>query len=86
MRKRKWTQKTEHDFRFLVCRSAIGQFGLSPRTVVTVVMLSLLNLPTAFDAGLIGNAFLLAPLVTVAVLFVQQHRLRSGHYTVKFRK
>ena len=74
MQTRKWTQTTEPDFRYSVCCSAMGQFA---RAVVTVVMMSLLNLLIGFDAGLIGNASLLAPLVTVAVLFVQKPPARK---------
>lgn len=45
----------------------MGQFGFKiARAVVTVVVMSLLNLPIGFEASLIGNSSLLAPLVTVA--------------------
>ena len=80
MQTRKWTQRTEPDsgtqfaalpWANLVLRSA--------RAVVTVVVMSLLNLPIGFEAGLIGNASLLAPLVTVAVLFVQKPRRGIRH-------
>ena len=58
----------------------MGQFGFKiGRAVVAVVVMSLLNLPIGFEAGLIGNASLLAPLVTVAVLFVQKPRLGIRH-------
>lgn len=54
----------------------MGQFGFKiARAVVTVVVKSTLG----FEAGLIGNASLLAPLVTVAVLFVQKPRLGIRH-------
>ena len=80
MQTRKWTQRTELDFRYSVCRSAMGQFGFKiARAVVTVVVMSLLNLPIGFEASLIGNASLHAPLVTVAVLFVQKPRLGIRH-------
>ena len=52
----------------------MGQFA---QAVVTVVMMSLLNLLIGFDAGLIGDASLLASLVTVAVLFVQKPPARK---------
>ena len=74
MQTRKWTQRTEPDFRYSVCRSAMGHCA---QAVVTVVMMSLLNLLIGFDAGLIGDASLLASLVTVAVLFVQKPPARK---------
>ena len=55
----------------------MGQFGFKiARAVVTVVVMSLLNLPIGFEAGLIGNASLLA---LVAVLFLQKPRLGIRH-------